>query len=94
VTDVDDLYRLIHDDKQNSIGSAVAGTKQHLPDWHVKVGAFRREGTAFRKAGERLDAVACADAPLSRRSRSTVPNVTIYVPKIGLGFRRDNDAIA
>ncbi len=55
MTNVDDSYRLIHDYKQNSIGSAIAGAKQHLTDWHVEVGAFRREGTAFRKVGERID---------------------------------------
>ena len=93
MTNVDDLYRLIYDHKQNSIGSTIADAKQHLTDWHVEVDAFRREGTTFRKVGERLDTRACADTPLSGGSRSTVPNVTIYVPKIGLGFRRDNDAI-
>ena len=90
---MDDSYRLIHDYKQNSIGSAIAGAKQHLADWHVEVDAFRCEGTALGKMGERLDTCACANAPLSGGPRSTVPNVTIYVPKIGLGLRRDNDAI-
>ena len=93
MTNVDDPYRLIHDHKQNAIGSAIAGAKQHLADWYVEVDAFRREGTAFREVRERLDTSTCTNAPLSRGSRSTVPNVTIYVPKIGLGFRRDNDAI-
>jgi hypothetical protein len=93
VTNVDDSYRLIHDHIENSIGSAIAGAKQHLTDWHVEMGTFRREGTAFRKVGERLDTRACANAPLSRGSRSAVPNVTIYAPKIGFGFRCDNDAI-
>jgi len=93
VTNVDDSYRLIHDYKQNSIGSAIAGAKQHLMDRHVEVGAFGRKGTTLGKVGERLDIRACANTPLSRGSRSTAPNVTIYVPKIGFGFRRDNDAI-
>ena len=93
MTNVDDSYRLIYDYKKNSIGSAIAGAKEHLTDWHVEVDAFRREGTAFRKVGERLDTRACANAPLNRGSRSTVPNITIYVPKIGLSFRSDNDAI-
>jgi len=94
VTNVDDSYGPVYDYKQNSIGSAIGGAKQHLTDGHVEVGAFRREGTTFGKVGERLDTGACANAPLSRGSRSTIPNVTIYVPKIGLGFRRDYDAIA
>jgi hypothetical protein len=94
VTNVDQSHRPVHEYKQNSIGSTIGGAKQHLTDGHVEVGAFRREGTAFGKVGERLDTGACADTPLSRGSRSMVPNVTIYVPKIGLDFRRDYDAIA
>jgi hypothetical protein len=94
VTNVDDSHRLIHDYEQNSIDSAVACAKQHLTDRHVEVGAFRREGTAFGKVGERLDTRARPNAPLSRGSRNTVPKVTIYVPKIGLGFWRNDDAIA
>ena len=94
MTNVDDSYRLIHDYKQNSIGSAIAGAKQQLTDWHVEVGAFRGWRTALGRVGERLDARACANTPLSRGSRSTVPKVTIYVPKVSLGFRRDYDAIA
>ena len=93
MTNVDDSYRLIHDYEQNSIGSAIAGAEQHLTDWHVEMSAFRREGTAFGRVGERLDTRACANAPLSRGSGSAVPNVAIYVPKIGLGFRRDQNAI-
>jgi hypothetical protein len=93
VADVDDSYGLIHDYKQNSVGSTIAFAKQHLMDRYVEVGAFGREGTAFGRVGERLDTCACANAPLSHGSRSTVPKVTIYVPEIGLGFRRDDDAI-
>jgi hypothetical protein len=93
VTNVDDSHRLVHDYKQNSIGSAIAGAKQQLTDWHVEVGAFWRERAALGKAGERLDARACAHAPLSRGTRRTVLNVAIYAPQIGLGFRRDRDAI-
>jgi hypothetical protein len=93
VTNVDDAHGPIDNYKQNPISSAIAGTKQHLTDWRVEVRAFRREGTAFRKVGERFDTGACANAPLGRGSRSTVPNVTIDVPKIGLGLRRDHDAI-
>jgi hypothetical protein len=94
VTNVDDSYRLIHDYKQNPTGSAIAGAKEHLTDGHVEVGAFGREGTAFGKVGERLDTRARANVPLSRGSRSTVPKVAIYVPKISLGFWRNDDAIA
>jgi hypothetical protein len=93
VTAVDDSYRPVHDYKQNSIGSAIAGAEQHLTDWYVEVDGFRRWRTALRRAGEGLDTLPCANAPLGRRSRSTVPNITIYVAKIGFGFRRDNDAI-
>ncbi len=94
VTNVDDLYRLLYDHKQNSIGSAVAGAQQHLTDGQVEVGTFGREGTALGKVEEGLDTGACAGAPLSRGSRSTAPNVTIYVPKIGLSFGCDHYAIA
>jgi len=34
---------------------AIAGAKQHLTDWHVEVGAFRRERTSVPENGERLD---------------------------------------
>jgi hypothetical protein len=93
VTNVDDSYRLIHDCKQNPISSAIPGAEQHLTDRHVEVGAFGCEGTALWEMGEHLDTRACANAPLSGGSRSTVPKVTIYVPKISLGFERDDDAI-
>jgi hypothetical protein len=93
VTNVDHSYRFIRDYEQNSIGSAIAGAKQHLTDRHVEVGAFRRERTAFGKVGERFDTCPCAKTPPSRGLRGTFPNVTIYVPKIGLGFWRDHDAI-
>jgi len=90
---MDDSYGLLYDYEQNSIGSAIAGAQQHLTDGHVEVSAFRGEGTAFGKVAKRLNTGACANAPLSRGSRSTVPNVTVDVAKISLGFRRDYDAI-
>jgi len=93
MTNMDHPYRLIHDYKQHSIGSAIAGAKQHLTDWHVEVRAFGRERTAFGKMGKRFDTRARAHAPLSGGSGSTVPNVTIYLSKISFGFRRDLDAI-
>ncbi len=93
MTNVDNLDRLIYDYKQNSIGSAIAGAEQHLPVWQAEVGAFGGEGTAFGKEGKRLDSGTRGNAPLSRGSRSTVPNVTIDLAKINLGFWRDHDAI-
>jgi len=86
-------HRLVDDYEQNSVSSAIAGADEHLPDGDVEMGAFWRQRIALGESGERFDTCAGANAPPGGRLRSTVPNVTIYVPKVGLGFRRDDDAI-
>ena len=81
MTNMENPHPLIHDYEQNSIGSAIAGAKQHLADRHVEVGAFRREWTALRKVGECLDTRPCAGTPLSLRLAEHVPECNDICPE-------------
>jgi hypothetical protein len=94
VTNVYHPHRPVHDYKQNSIGSAIAGADQQLTDWLLEMNAFRRMRTALGKLGERFDTRPRANDPPRGRSGSAISNITIYVPKIGLGLRCDDDAVA
>lgn len=94
MTNVDHPHRPVHDYKQNSIGSAIAGADQQLTDWLVEVNAFRRTRTALGKLGERFDTCPRANDPPNRCAGSAISNIKIYVPKIGLGLRCDDDAVA